>query len=504
MRKYLLLVLLSGLFIKGFSQNIFVVGKDTLPPYGIGKLYELKPTRVESPLVLRNDTTIGINGAALTKTDDTNLGMTLTGTPTTALLASTNIALNWLGTLGGTRGGTGQSTTTTGDLLVGGASNTWNKLAAGSTSGYVLTSNGAGVAPSYQAAGAGGGAADSSLFWSRSLNTVANGDKFGASNNRSVNMYTNNTRWWMYDSLGAIQVFPGSTPRNILKVWRHSSTSVVAFTLALVGDEPTWTSGNASMYFNLGSGGTVNNFTITSLTPTATIASPVSTLFTGKTRFKTITPTGTNITPAFSISESNANDRFSMGLDVNVNAVMRLHNTGLRIDHDNGSLIGDVLNIFPSTGSVQLQNKGTFTEETSARLNVSSTNQGSLVPRMTTTQRTNILGSMLAFIQAGGGTSYGNGTYTNVALTGGVGSGATINFVVTGGVIGSVVFNNRGTGYASSTSGMGVNNSDVGGTGSGFSITCTAVATLAEGLEVYDLTLHKKYIWDGTTWNALW
>lgn len=53
-----------------------------------------------------------------------------------------------------TLGGTGQSTTTTGDLLVGGAANTWSKLAAG-TSGYVLTSGGAGVAPSWAAAAAG-------------------------------------------------------------------------------------------------------------------------------------------------------------------------------------------------------------------------------------------------------------------------------------------------------------------------------------------------------------
>jgi hypothetical protein len=45
--------------------------------------------------------------------------------------------------------------TTAGDLLIGGASGTPARLAAGSTSGHVLTSNGAGVAPSYQAAAGG-------------------------------------------------------------------------------------------------------------------------------------------------------------------------------------------------------------------------------------------------------------------------------------------------------------------------------------------------------------
>jgi hypothetical protein len=45
--------------------------------------------------------------AALTKTDDTNVTITLGGTPTTALLQAVSLALGWTGTLSGTRGGTG-------------------------------------------------------------------------------------------------------------------------------------------------------------------------------------------------------------------------------------------------------------------------------------------------------------------------------------------------------------------------------------------------------------
>lgn len=67
-------------------------------------------------------------------------------------------------------GGTGQSTatlgfdalspmTTAGDLIIGGASGTRTRLAAGATSGHVLTSNGSGAAPSWQAAGGGGSGA---------------------------------------------------------------------------------------------------------------------------------------------------------------------------------------------------------------------------------------------------------------------------------------------------------------------------------------------------------
>lgn len=54
------------------------------------------------------------------------------------------------GTLAEGNGGTNQTTYTTGDILYASAANTLSKLAA-STSGYVLTSNGAGAAPSWQA-----------------------------------------------------------------------------------------------------------------------------------------------------------------------------------------------------------------------------------------------------------------------------------------------------------------------------------------------------------------
>lgn len=45
--------------------------------------------------------------AALTKTDDTNVTLTLGGTPSTALLAATSLTLGWSGTLSVARGGTG-------------------------------------------------------------------------------------------------------------------------------------------------------------------------------------------------------------------------------------------------------------------------------------------------------------------------------------------------------------------------------------------------------------
>ncbi len=54
-----------------------------------------------------------ITGAALTKTDDTNVTLTLGGTPTTALLRASSLTLGWTGQLAISRGGTEVSSVTT-------------------------------------------------------------------------------------------------------------------------------------------------------------------------------------------------------------------------------------------------------------------------------------------------------------------------------------------------------------------------------------------------------
>lgn len=61
-----------------------------------------------------------VTPSALTKTDDTNVTLTLGGSPSTALLAATSITVGWSGTLGISRGGTGIATTPiNGQLLIG-------------------------------------------------------------------------------------------------------------------------------------------------------------------------------------------------------------------------------------------------------------------------------------------------------------------------------------------------------------------------------------------------
>lgn len=65
------------------------------------------------------------SGEALTKVDDTNVTLSLGGTPATSLLKATSLTLGWTGTLAPSRGGTGVSNTGTitlgGNLVTSGA-----------------------------------------------------------------------------------------------------------------------------------------------------------------------------------------------------------------------------------------------------------------------------------------------------------------------------------------------------------------------------------------------
>lgn len=78
-------------------------------------------------------------------------------------------------------------------------------------------------------------------------------------------------------------------------------------------------------------------------------------------------------------------------------------------------------------------------------------------------------GTILTLSSLVGGTGYVNGTYPNVFLAGGSGKGMQATVVVAGGVVTTVTITNGGTGYLT-TDTLLVNNSFLGGTGSGFSI----------------------------------
>jgi hypothetical protein len=81
------------------------------------------------------------SAGALTKIDDTNVTLTLSANAPTSLLQAVSLTLGWTGTLSETRGGTAQSTYSTGDILYASGVNTLSKLPIG-TVGQQLTVSG--------------------------------------------------------------------------------------------------------------------------------------------------------------------------------------------------------------------------------------------------------------------------------------------------------------------------------------------------------------------------
>jgi hypothetical protein len=139
-----------------------------------------------------------ITPAALTKTDDTNVTLSLGGTPATALLQATSISVGWTGTLANSRGGTGTGTYTLGDILWASAANTLSKLPIGAANQH-LSVNGAGNA----------------LVWvnpptgatAHNLLSVTHGDTVASAVSRGSIIIGNATPAWEELTIGAADTF---------------------------------------------------------------------------------------------------------------------------------------------------------------------------------------------------------------------------------------------------------------------------------------------------------
>lgn len=92
-----------------------------------------------------------ITGAALTKTDDTNVTLTLGGSASTALLRAASLTLGWTGNLAVGRGGTGNTTFTAYSLICAGttATGAFQNVSGVGTLNQVLVSQGAGALPQW-------------------------------------------------------------------------------------------------------------------------------------------------------------------------------------------------------------------------------------------------------------------------------------------------------------------------------------------------------------------
>ncbi len=113
-----------------------------------------------------------ITGAALTKVDDTNVTLTLGGTPSTALLRAASLTLGWSGQLSLTRGGTNASLTADNGGIVYSTASALAILASTVTAGQIIRS-GASGAPSWSTSTYPATNAINTLLYASSANTMA-------------------------------------------------------------------------------------------------------------------------------------------------------------------------------------------------------------------------------------------------------------------------------------------------------------------------------------------
>jgi VCBS repeat-containing protein len=120
-------------------------------------------------------------------------------------------------------------------------------------------------------------------------------------------------------------------------------------------------------------------------------------------------------------------------------------------------------------------------------------NHISMVPNAKTTNTIVALGAITA------GSAYTNGTYTNVPLTGGTGTGAVASSVtVSVGAVTSVTLSTTspGTGYAYGDV-LSASAANLGGTGSGFSIPVALLSTGGDELEMDGIKVSAQCLTNG-------
>jgi len=103
---------------------------------------------------------------------------------------------------------------------------------------------------------------------------------------------------------------------------------------------------------------------------------------------------------------------------------------------------------------------------------ISGANVGKLV-QAATNRAAQTLGTVT------GGSGYTSATYTNVALTGGTGTGARATIVVAGGVVTTVTLTSFGKGYTVADS-LTTANTNLGGAGSGFAVPVATIKSIVE------------------------
>lgn len=208
--------------------------------------------------------------------------------------------------------------------------------------------------------------------------------------------------------------------------------------------------------------------------------------------------------PSF-VSLRNGSVLWASGLTSNVNTVMAYNGfTSRKMFGVSGSSIFDIT-AKGAVGAAVVTGLGTDKLQ-HAMFNAGGGNFLIWVDGLDTPQFYNgTTGNILTFNTLVGGTLYTTGTYTNVPLTGGSGTGALATITVAGGAVTSVVItvNAWGQNYVVGNT-LSAAAANIGGTGSGFSVN---VATLSSGwhpcvmtgptsaANLITITVHQQRCW---------
>jgi hypothetical protein len=173
--------------------------------------------------------------AALTSANDTNVTLTLGGTPTTALLHAASITAGWTGQLSLTRGGTNASLTASNGGIFYSTASAGSILAGTATANQVLLS-GSSTTPAWSTATYPATTTINQILYSSSANVIG-----GISTANSATMYT---------TTAGVPTFTGSMTNGQLLVGSTSANPVLATLTAGTGITITNGAGSITVAVN--------------------------------------------------------------------------------------------------------------------------------------------------------------------------------------------------------------------------------------------------------------
>lgn len=179
-----------------------------------------------------------ITGAALTEVNDTNVTLTLGGSPSTALLNAASITAGWTGTLSLTRGGTAAALTASNGGIVYSSSSALAILAGTSTASQILLS-GSSSAPAWSTATYPATISVNQLLYSSSANVIG-----GLASSANGVLITNNSSVpsWLANSSSAGYVLTANS--GAPPSWQPAASG---FITEITGDSGTASGSNITL-----------------------------------------------------------------------------------------------------------------------------------------------------------------------------------------------------------------------------------------------------------------